>query len=53
MAGVRERLGHELFLRVAGPNGHQQAARIHGRPGPRWFDPGSGLLGPRDDVLNS
>jgi len=41
MAGVRERLGHELFLRVAGPNGHQQAARIHGRPGPRWFDPGS------------
>lgn len=38
MAGVRERLGHELFLRVAGPDGPKQAARIHGRPGPRWFD---------------
>ena len=41
MAGVRERLGHELFLRVAGPDGPKQAARIHGRPGPRWFDPAS------------
>jgi uncharacterized protein (DUF2236 family) len=41
MAGVRERLGQELFLRVAGPDGPKQAARIHGRPGPRWFEPDS------------
>ena len=41
MAGVRERLGQELFLRVAGPDGPKQAARIHGRPGPRWFEAGS------------
>lgn len=41
MAGVRERLGEGLFLRVAGPDGPKQAARIHGRPGPRWFEAGS------------
>jgi uncharacterized protein (DUF2236 family) len=34
-------LGHELFLRVAGPDGPRHAARIHGRPGPRWFEPDS------------
>ncbi|WP_121258344.1 oxygenase MpaB family protein [Nocardioides ferulae] len=38
---VRDRLGEALFLRVAGPDGARQAARIHGRPGPRWFDPAS------------
>jgi uncharacterized protein (DUF2236 family) len=41
MAGMRERLGHELFLRVAGPDGARHAERIHGRPGPRWFEPDS------------
>jgi uncharacterized protein (DUF2236 family) len=41
MDGVRERLGQELFLRVAGPDGARHARRIHGRPGPRWFEPDS------------
>jgi uncharacterized protein (DUF2236 family) len=44
MAGVRERLGHELFLRVAGPDGPRHAQRIHGRPGPRWFEPDSPIV---------
>lgn len=38
---VRERLGQQLFLRVAGPDGPKHAERIHGRPGPRWFEAGS------------
>ena len=38
---VRGRLGHALFLRVAGPDGVEQRDRIHGTPGPRWFEPGS------------
>ena len=38
MTGVRERLGQELFQRVAGPDGAVHAERIHNRPGPRWFD---------------
>ncbi|MBZ5738661.1 oxygenase MpaB family protein [Nocardioides mangrovi] len=38
---ARERLGRELFLRVAGPDGARHAERIHGRPGPRWFEAGS------------
>lgn len=38
---VRDRLGSELFRRVAGPDGPQHRARIHGTPGPRWFDPAS------------
>src|SRR6195952_5076519 len=41
MGSVRERLGHELFLRVAGPDGARHAERIHGHPGPRWFEPDS------------
>jgi uncharacterized protein (DUF2236 family) len=41
LAGVRERLGHELFARVAGPDGLKHAERIHGSPGPRWFEPDS------------
>jgi uncharacterized protein (DUF2236 family) len=35
---VRDRIGHELFLRVAGPDGAVHAERIHRRPGPRWFE---------------
>src|SRR6476661_6675157 len=38
---LRERIGAQLFARVAGPDGPQHAARIHGRPGPRWFEAGS------------
>jgi uncharacterized protein (DUF2236 family) len=38
---VRERLGQALFLRVAGPDGARHRERIHERPGPRWFEPGS------------
>jgi uncharacterized protein (DUF2236 family) len=41
VGGVRERLGQALFLRVAGPDGARHRERIHRRPGPRWFEPGS------------
>ena len=30
---MRERLGHELFARVAGPDGARHAERIHRHPG--------------------
>ncbi|KIF04010.1 hypothetical protein PL81_21005 [Streptomyces sp. RSD-27] len=39
-AGLRTRAGEELLLRVAGPAARQRRARIHGAPGPRWFEPG-------------
>lgn len=38
---VRERLGQLIFLRVAGADGAKHRDRIHGTPGPRWFDPSS------------
>src|SRR3954452_24768336 len=38
---MRERLGQALFERVGGPEGLKHRARIHGRPGPRWFAVGS------------
>ncbi|MGI8645702.1 MAG: oxygenase MpaB family protein [Nocardioides sp.] len=41
MPGIKEQLGHALFLRFAGPDGPKHRERIHGRPGPRWFDPAS------------
>ncbi len=34
---LRGRLGHALFLRVAGPDGPRHRDRIHFREGPRWF----------------
>jgi uncharacterized protein (DUF2236 family) len=34
---LRSRLGHALFLRVAGPDGDRHRSRIHDTPGPRWF----------------
>lgn len=37
IADVRKRLGQGLFAMVAGPEGPQRRARIHGTPGPRWF----------------
>ncbi|MFZ4300414.1 oxygenase MpaB family protein [Streptomyces cinereoruber] len=36
---LRERLGSELFRRVAGPSGEKTRARVHETPGPRWFGP--------------
>lgn len=41
MGGIREQLGEALFLRVAGSDGAVHRERIHGTPGPRWFEPGS------------
>jgi uncharacterized protein (DUF2236 family) len=43
IGGVRDRLGEALFLRVAGPDGPEKAARIHGTEGPRWFAPDSAI----------
>jgi len=44
MASLRAWLGHELFRRVAGPDGPRQRDRIHGTPGPRWFDADSEIV---------
>lgn len=41
LGALRERLGEALFHRVAGPDGEQHRDRIHGTPGPRWFEAGS------------
>jgi uncharacterized protein (DUF2236 family) len=41
IGSVRDRIGQDLFARVAGPDGLRHAERIHGRPGPRWFEAGS------------
>ncbi|WP_426244268.1 oxygenase MpaB family protein [Nocardioides sp. LHG3406-4] len=38
---LRGRMGNALFLRVAGPDGPRHRERIHGTPGPRWFEPES------------
>jgi uncharacterized protein (DUF2236 family) len=38
---VRTSIGAALFERIAGPDGHEHSQRIHGRPGPRWFEPDS------------
>ncbi|BFV60729.1 oxygenase MpaB family protein [Kitasatospora sp. CMC57] len=38
--GPRERIGDELFARIAGPQGRAVRERIHSAPGPRWFGPG-------------
>ncbi len=38
---MRDRLGRAIFERVAGPQGERHRDRIHGRPGPRLFEPGS------------
>nr|WP_077797345.1 oxygenase MpaB family protein [Streptomyces sp. JHA26] len=35
----RARIGDMIFSRVAGPEGRDNRARIHGTPGPRWFGP--------------
>jgi uncharacterized protein (DUF2236 family) len=41
VARFKERLGSELFRRVAGPDGDRHRQRIHLTPGPRWFEPES------------
>ena len=41
MPALRQRLGDALFRVTAGPEGPKHRERIHGRPGPRWFDPAS------------
>lgn len=41
IAGVRRELGGILFARVAGPEGPRRRDRIHGTPGPRWFEEGA------------
>ncbi|MGH3637874.1 MAG: oxygenase MpaB family protein [Mycobacterium sp.] len=38
LTSVRDGLGQRLFGLVAGPEGPANRARIHGTPGPRWFD---------------
>ena len=37
--GVRDRLGTELFRKVAGPDGPKRREFVHGSPGARWFEP--------------
>ncbi|CAM5261461.1 oxygenase MpaB family protein [Streptomyces griseomycini] len=38
-SALRGRIGRAIFSRVAGPDGPDNRARIHGTPGPRWFGP--------------
>jgi uncharacterized protein (DUF2236 family) len=38
---VRDRLGAELFRRVAGPDGERRREQVHGAVGVRWFEPDS------------
>lgn len=44
MTPLRARLGQEIFRRVAGPDGPRARERIHGTPGPRWFDTDSEIV---------
>lgn len=37
LGAIRSGLGRALFALVAGPDGPDNRARIHGTPGPRWF----------------
>ncbi|WP_197497353.1 oxygenase MpaB family protein [Mycobacterium sp. 852013-51886_SCH5428379] len=37
LGAIRGGLGRALFGMVAGPDGPDNRARIHGTPGPRWF----------------
>ena len=41
---LQHNLGQALFARVAGPDGPAARDRIHGRPGPRWFEPDSAIV---------
>ncbi len=48
--GLRDRMGQALFLRVAGPDGPRHRERIHGTPGPRWFEAGSPITQVHSDA---
>ncbi|GAB3146761.1 oxygenase MpaB family protein [Amycolatopsis sp. NPDC004378] len=41
LSAVRAQVRDALFARIAGPDGPRNRARIHDRPGPRWFEPDS------------
>ncbi|MBA3783310.1 MAG: DUF2236 domain-containing protein, partial [Nocardioides sp.] len=47
---LRGRMGHALFLRVAGPDGPKHRERIHETPGPRWFETGSPITQVHSDA---
>lgn len=38
---LRDRAGAAVFRMVAGPDGQRSRERIHGTPGPTWFEAGS------------
>ena len=40
-SALRRRAGEAVFRVTAGPDGPRHRERIHGRPGPRWFEPDS------------
>lgn len=39
ISSARDRLGAELFRKVAGPDGQKRREFVHGSSGPRWFTP--------------
>ena len=43
MTALRDRIGAAVFARVAGPEGPEHRQRIHGTPGPRWFERDSAI----------
>lgn len=44
LTNLRSRVGEAVFRVAAGPDGPRHRERIHGRPGPRWFDPASPIV---------
>ncbi|WNM28508.1 oxygenase MpaB family protein [Demequina capsici] len=47
---LRSRVGHQVFLKIAGPDGDAARLRVHDTPGPRWFPPGSPIRRVHADV---
>ncbi len=47
---LRQRLGDAIFHVAAGPDGPRHRERIHGRPGPRWFEPDSPITAVHGDA---
>lgn len=41
LTAVQQTAGAAIFRLVAGPEGERERERIHGTPGPRWFDRGT------------
>jgi uncharacterized protein (DUF2236 family) len=39
LTGLRDRLGDDLFRKVAGPDGQRRREFVHGSQGARWFTP--------------